>query len=148
MAKTLYEYPVESISGRINKNEKRSPVHRRKAFRDEYGNIIGYGVNESYLVTQPRDYKKKPPTGAELANITTFRQAATQAKQELADPERRAYWTTRWHAQLQEGEADAPIDPLTHKPKIYLRLDKFVVSVLYRNIKTPPLSQHRPTLPT
>ena len=69
MAKIHYIYPVESISGRLNKRKKRSPVQRRKAFRDEHGNVIGYGVDESYMVTRPRDYEKKPPTGAELANI-------------------------------------------------------------------------------
>lgn len=136
MANINYITPIESISGRINKNEKRSPIQRRKVFRDDQGQVIGYGVNESYVVTRPRDYKKKPPTGAELTNITSFRQAAIQAKQELANPERKAYWTTRWHAQLKKGEMDAPIDPVTHQPKIYLRLDKFVVSVLYRDIKT------------
>lgn len=136
MAKIHYIYPIESISGRLNKNRKRTPVQRRKVFRDEHGNVIGYGVDESYIVSQPRDYEKNPPTDAELANITTFQQAATRAKQELADPERRAYWTARWHAQLKKGEKDAPISPVTHQPKIYLRLDKFVISVLYRNIKT------------
>lgn len=138
MAKVHYIDPIESISGRLNKNRKRSPVQRRKVFRDEHGNVIGYGVDESYIVTRPRDYEKKPPTGAELANITAFQQAATRAKQELADPERRAYWTTRWHAQLKKGEKDAPVSSVTHQPKIYLRLDKFVVSVLYRDIKNSP----------
>ena len=141
MAQINYIDPIESISGRLNKKKKRIPIQRRKVFRDERGNVIGYGVNESYIVTQPRDYKKNPPTDAEQANITTFQQAATRAKQELADPERRAYWTARWHAQLKKGEKDAPISPVTHQPKIYLRLDKFVVSVLYRDIKT---SLHRP----
>ncbi len=135
MAQIRYTTPVDSVSGRFCKNKKRDTVQRRKVFRDEYGNVVGYGVNESYVISQPRDYEKNPPTGAELAGITAFQQAAMRAKQELADPERNAYWAARWHAQLKKGESDAPLNPQTGKPKIYLRLDKFVVSVLYRTIK-------------
>ena len=43
-------------------------IHRVKRFRDARGRIIGSGVQEMYEVTHPRDFTKKPPKGAELAN--------------------------------------------------------------------------------
>ena len=75
MAKIEYIDPIASISGRLSKKDKTSTIQRRKHYRDEQGRVIAEGRNESYC-RAPRDYKKHPPRGEELRNITLFQQAA------------------------------------------------------------------------
>lgn len=142
MAEIKYIDPVASMSGRISKKDKSSTVLRKKHYRDERGRIIAEGRNESYC-RAPRDYKKHPPRGEELRNITLFQQAARLAKQEREDPARLAYWTERFNAQLRHGEPDAPLDPVTRRPRIYHRLHIFIQSALLRSLK----QQQGPTYP-
>lgn len=138
MAQITYIYPIQTIQGKLNKKECRGIICRQKYFYDADGNILGSAIPEGYVVKNPRDYTKKPPKGAELAHIQAFRQAALRVKTELADPERHAYWLARWRAQLQHGDPTSPINPITHQPKIYLRLDKFILASLLRDIKQTP----------
>lgn len=135
MAKIEYIDPIASISGRLSKKDKTGTIQRRKHYRDEQGRVIAEGRNESYCVQNPRDYKKHPPRGEELRNITLFQQAARLAKQEREDPVRLAYWTERFNAQLRHGEPDAPLDPHTGRPRIYHRLHIFIQSALLRQLK-------------
>ncbi len=51
------------------------------------------------------------------------------------NPERKAEWSKRWHAQLNEPEPDAPIERKTGKRHIYLRLDRYVQSVIQRQLR-------------
>lgn len=135
MAKVEFEFPVSNMLGKMSKKEKRGVVIRQKHYRDADGHIVAQGSKESYVVKNPRDYKKTPQTDAELHGVTLFNQASTMAKQERNNPARLEYWTARWKAQLAKGEKDAPKDPATGLPKIYRRLDMFIISAIYRRLK-------------
>ena len=132
MAHIELEFPIASMAGKMSKKATNSPVLRQKTYRDADGRVLATGAKEAYVVANPRDYKKHPLKGQELANVNAFRQAISVARQERANPERLAYWTERWKAQLTHPEPDAPLDPRTHCPKIYRRLDSFIISVLKR----------------
>ena len=162
MAKTVYNDHVREMHGAYTKD---GTIHRRKTFRDSDGRIKGMGVNESYKIMNPRDWKKKPATGKELEHQLRFKQACAETKRILlaAKPEAYAaayaashpdatpdtapaapspedlatlrYWQDRFSAQLKKAEPEAPIDPATHKRKIYLRLDAFIRTCLMREMQ-------------
>ncbi len=136
MATVNYIDPIASISGRLSKKQKRGGILRQKLYRDECGHVVAEGALEAYCVLHPRDYDKNPPKGAELRTITLFQQAALQAAEERRDPERLAYWQERFAAQLRHGDAEAPIDPYTGRPRIYCRFHIFVQSILYQRLKS------------
>lgn len=114
---------------------KSNIIRRRKTYRDEEGNIVGYGADEAYYVANPRNYVTHPLSENEERNTIVFAQAMQIALKELADPERRAEWSKRWHQQLKEPEADAPIERKTGKRHIYRRLDRYVQSVIQRQLR-------------
>ena len=132
MAKSNLIFPVDSLRGKITKKSK--TVFRRKAVYDENGNVIAQYAQESYVVENPRDWKKNPPKGAEKQRIDNWTTACQRAKMELRDEVLAAQWRQRFEAQLQHGEADAPLDPVTHKPKVYTRLDCFVRAAIFRSL--------------
>ena len=136
-----------------------------KKYRAEDGRIIHEGVQESYTVRNPRDYKKNPPQGAELAHLNMFRQACWITKEILdADkpdetpivsfPPKRSKLLTkeeaqalladyrkRYRAQLPSTrgtrpDPQAPIDKTTHAPKRFFRLDNFIRSMVYQSLRT------------
>ena len=135
MAKTTFIDPIASMSGRLNKREKRGAVMRQKHYRDDTGRVVAVGTNETYTVCRPRDYTANPPKGEELRSITLFQQAARMAADERRDPVRLAYWEARFQAQLKHPEPDAPIDPRTHRPRIYTRLHIFILSTILRSLR-------------
>ena len=132
MAQSNLIYPLESLHGKISKKSK--TVFRRKAVYDENGNVIAQYAQESYVVENPRDWKKNPPKGAEKQRIDNWTTACQRAKMELRDEVLAAQWRQRFEAQLQHGEADAPLDPVAHKPKVYTRLDCFVRAAIFRSL--------------
>ena len=132
MSQVTFIAPVDSMRGKLNKQGK--AIFRRKRVFDSQGNVIGEFAQESYIVENPRDWKKNPPTGAEKANIDSWRMACQRAKMEMADDALRATWQKRWEAQLSRPEADAPLDPRTNRPKIYRRLDCFIRATIYRTL--------------
>ena len=74
MAKTELHPAFRHLRGKLNKRDK--TVLRQKKYRSENGKVINYGAQEAYEVLNPRDYKKNPPKGAELFNITYFADAS------------------------------------------------------------------------
>lgn len=113
----------------------KSLIRRRKTYRDEEGVIVGYGAEEVFFVAKPRDYETHPLREGELRNTSIFHRSMTIALEELADPVLKAEWSKRWHAQLNEPEPDAPIERKTGKRHIYLRLDRYVQSVIQRQLR-------------
>ncbi|MBR0297013.1 MAG: hypothetical protein IJQ95_06465 [Paludibacteraceae bacterium] len=85
---------------------------------------------QSYVVKHPRNYDKTPLTAGERKNVESFKQALTQFQLDKQDPERMAYWTARYKAQLENGDPEAPIDKETGKHRIYARLDNFIRAML------------------
>ena len=132
MAQSDLIYPLDSLHGKISKKSK--TVFRRKAVYDENGNVIAQYAQESYVVEHPRDWKKNPPKGAEKQRLDNWTTACQRAKAELRDEALVAQWRQRFEAQLKHGEADAPMDPKTHKPKIYSRFDCFVRAAIFRSL--------------
>ena len=133
MAKSNLIFPVESLRGKITKKGK--TVFRRKGAYDENGNLIAQCAQESYVIENPRDWKKNPPVGAEKRRLDNWTIACQRAKIELSDEALAAAWKQRFQAQLKTPEADAPIDPRTHKPKVYIRLDCFVRAAIFRSLQ-------------
>ena len=133
MAKSNLIFPVDTLRGKITKKSK--TVFRRKSTYDENGNIIGQGAQESYVIENPRDWKKNPPVGAEKRRLDNWTVACQRAKIELRDEALAAAWKQRFQAQLKTPEADAPVDPRTRKPKTYIRLDCFVRAAIFRSLQ-------------
>lgn len=81
MAKVNLSTPFDEIRGALSKKDK--IVNRRKTFRDDTGRVVQVGLQEAYAVKNPRNWKKNPPKGAELANITLWQEACKRASQIL-----------------------------------------------------------------
>lgn len=133
MAKSNLIFPVDTLRGKITKKSK--TIFRRKSAYDENGNIIGQCAQESYVVENPRDWKKNPPKGAEKQRHDNWTIACQRAKVELQNETLAAAWKQRFQAQLKTPEADAPIDPQTRKPKTYIRFDCFVRAAIFRSLQ-------------
>lgn len=130
MATPTYIAPIDGFRGKLNKKDK--TVFRQKHARDAIGNIIADMKPEAYVVQHPRDWKKNPAKGAEKEKQDRWAEACTRTKAILDDPQQRTQWEERWKAQLKKGEEDAPIDPRTNKPKIYIKFDCYVRSKAWR----------------
>ena len=78
MAKVTLEHPFAEIHGSITKS---GLVNRQKKYRDDHGRVIHEGKQEAYSITHPRDFKKTPKTGAELANHNLWKEACRRASQ-------------------------------------------------------------------
>ena len=76
MAEVILNQPIAELHGAYT---KRGIIHRKKKFRDERGNVISEGKQEAYAIRCPRDFKKNPPKGAELANMTLWQEACRRA---------------------------------------------------------------------
>ena len=73
-------HPFAEIHGSIGKDKI---INRQKKYRDERGRVIHEGIQEAYTVKHPRDYKKTPLQGAELANFNRWSEACRRASQIL-----------------------------------------------------------------
>ena len=78
MAITTLTPPIGEMHGALTKD---GIINRRKKFRDERGRVIYEGKQEAYAIRNPRDFKKTPKTGAELANHTCWSEACRRASQ-------------------------------------------------------------------
>ena len=129
MAKVNLHAAFNNVRGKLNKRD--NTILRQKKYRADNGAVINYGSQEAYEVLNPRDYKKNPPKGAELHNITSFAEASRQTTlliragkltdEELAamsDAEREqaeqlraqlAHFKTRFEAQLKRPDPQAPV---------------------------------------
>ena len=132
MATPSYIALIDGLTGKLNKKDK--TVFRQKHTRDANGTIIADMRPEAYVVQHPRDWKKKPAKGAEKKKQDRWTEACARTKMILDDPTQRAPWEERWTAPLKKGEEDAPIDPRTNKPKIYIRLDCYVRAKIWRGM--------------
>ena len=132
MAEVTFIAPVAKIEGKLNQKDK--TVFRKKVARDDQGRVIAEMKQEVYVVQHPRDWKKNPPTGAEKRRLDNWTIACQRAKIELRDETLAAIWKQRFQAQLKNPEPGTPIDPRTHKPKVYIRLDCFVRAAIFRSL--------------
>lgn len=134
MSKANLIDPVESLKGKISK--KGETVFRCKQYRDARGNVVATGPQEAYIVANPRDRKKNPPSPAEQRHIDLFAEASRRTTIEIApDSPRRAYWEQRFQAQLTRPEHTNPSDPASPLRKTYHQLNTFVRTTIYNALK-------------
>lgn len=81
MAEVILSHPFDEIHGALSKTD--DIINRQKKYRDDRGRIIMEGKQEAYVMKHPRDFKKNPPKGAELANQTGWLEACRRASQIL-----------------------------------------------------------------
>ena len=89
MARTTYEFPFSELKGRIDRNS-----------RFYYCNRMGTNITSHY----PLHKDPKKISARQKAAFSNFAQAVQQAKTELEDPERRAYWQQRFDEQKQTAD--------------------------------------------
>ena len=106
MASVTLSHPFEEIHGALSKND--DIINRQKKYRDERGRVIMEGKQEAYVMKHPRDFKKNPPKGAELANQTSWLEACHRASQilfvarldQLSDQQEALLSQERFHRRL------------------------------------------------
>lgn len=81
MAEVILSHPFGEIHGALSKTD--DIINRQKKYRDERGRVIMEGKQEAYVMKHPRDFKKNPPKGAELANQNCWLEACRRASQIL-----------------------------------------------------------------
>lgn len=134
MSKVNFIDPVASMHGKISGSGE--TIFRCKQFRDANGRVIAQGAQEAYVVTNPRDRKKNPPTAAEQRHLELFGEASRRTAIEIApDSPRRAYWQQRFQAQLTKPEHTDPNDPTSPLRKTYRQLNTFVRTTIYNELK-------------
>lgn len=126
MAKQTFIHPIDSLTGKLtsSKNTETILVNRRKQLgKTPKGEPI-YGPNEVYMYTRHK--------GAWSENVTLSRQrfaeAQRKAREELSDPDKRAYWQQQFDLQNKHPQRNA--NPAHPKPKRYSTLLGYVVAQL------------------
>ncbi len=132
MAEINLESPFNSLHGRLGKNAQ--VIYRQKNYRLPKGTAASKGPLEAYIVQNPRNRKLSPTTPAEQAAIDRFRQACLQAKQQLQNPETRAYWEERFNKQLTNPEPAYNGNHRSGKQRIFTNLHLFVRTVILRQL--------------
>ena len=137
MAKIAFSPAIEGIRGAMSKS---GLIARQKIYRDARGRITGYGRQEAYFIANPRDFKRHPMRGKELAYHDLWREVCLQAKNELADAEKRAVWQVHFEAQSwsvkgSRPDSMAPVDKSTGAQKRYSQLPAFVRAMIYQEKK-------------
>jgi len=136
MAREKLTPGIEELNGATSPGH----IHRVKRFRDAKGRIIGVGVQETYDVLHPRDYKRKPARGEEKANQTFFQQASALMEKALDDPQLYDYWQQRFEAQLPSTRNSKPdafaITLPNGTKKRYKRFDAFVRTMIMQELKS------------
>ena len=80
MAEIKLNHPIAELHGALSKRS--NIVNRQKKYRVN-GRVIHEGKQESYAIQNPRDWKKTPAQGAELANQTAWQEACRRTAQIL-----------------------------------------------------------------
>ena len=141
MAREKLSSGIEELNGATSPGH----IHRVKRYRDARGRIIGVGVQETYDVVHPRDWKKKPAKGQEKTNQLLFQKASEIMEKALNDPKLNAYWQQRFEAQLYVTRGSKP-DPFAltlpnGTKKRYKRFDAFVRTMIMQELKSKQQNQ-------
>lgn len=156
MSQIEFYAPVKNMHGEFEKGS--GIVLRQKKYRAPNGAVLKEGVQESYKIVNPRDYKKNPPKGAELANITSFAESKRISSEiinsekitdeELAamTPEQREHvrelrqqldnYRKRFYAQFKKPDPEAPLEKkprpgsMKLQRKQYAKLDNFIQAII------------------
>ena len=136
MARERLTPGIEEVNGATSPGH----IHRVKRYRDARGRIIGIGIQETYDVLHPRNWKQKPAKGQEKANQLLFQKASKIMDKALSDPKLYAYWQKRFEAQLYVSRGSKP-DPFAitlpnGTKKRYKRFDAFVRTMIMQELKS------------
>lgn len=127
MAKTTFIYPYDSLVGTINhsKDDDKMIIHRIRR------NVAHRPGEPNTPVIQTYIYHKHQGewSTAVEANRERFRQAQRQARTELADPERKAYWSSLY----EDHRKNCPKDE-----KFYSTILGFVSARILADLKNAP----------
>ncbi len=161
MSKATLHAPVREMHGKLTKEG--NIIMRQKKFRAPNGAILKEGVQESYVVANPRDFKKTPAKGAERANMRHFGQISLLSSEiiragKLTDDELAAMpqeqrthildlrkqledFRRRFYAQFKRPDSEAPFQKKPEpgssvlRRKQYSKLDNFIQAILRENLK-------------
>jgi hypothetical protein len=136
MARAEYSPVVTDLRGASAPGK----IHRQKIFRDAKGRIIGSAKNEYFEVEHPRNWKRKPAEGDELANQKSWGKAAFLTQALLNTDEGHAYLDQRFTNQLPStrGSHHDPLassDAHTHTYKRYMRFDAYCRAIIRNLLK-------------
>lgn len=156
MSQIEFHDPVKTMRGKYEKGSK--TILRKKMYRAPTGKVLKEGVQEAYVVVNPRDFEKNPPKGDEYANMRTFGDISllsselirsekfTDEQLAAMTPEEREHvaqlreilddFRKRFYAQFKKPDPEAPFekkpDPNSTilRRKQYLKLDNFIQAIL------------------
>jgi hypothetical protein len=136
MARERLTPGIEEVNGATSPGH----IHRVKRFRDARGRIIGVGVQETYDILHPRNWKRNPAKGQEKINQQLFKKASEIMENALSDPKLLNYWQQRFEAQLYATRGNKP-DPFAitlsnGTKKRYKRFDAFVRTMIMQELKS------------
>lgn len=159
MSQVTFIAPIDEMTGKYGEKT----ILRKKKFRAPNGKVLFEGPTESYPIINPRNYKKNPPKGAELANINLFGnishiaaeiiRSSSYTEEDLAamTPEQHeevmqlqaqlADFQKRYLAQAKKPDPEAPFDttPIPNssvkRRKQYKTLRTFIQAILRERLK-------------
>lgn len=118
MAKVIPATPFESLSGKLSANE-------RIVMRVRNGKIHAYAIQNPY---------KGPLAESRKRAIASFSQAVTQAKTEMSNPDRLAYWQQQYAQYCAEITKHAPSQAsIARGTKTYSTLRGFIIAQLSKH---------------
>ena len=156
MSQVEFHAPVKTMQGELEKGS--GIVMRKKKYRAPNGAVLKEGVQESYKMANPRDFKKKPPKGNEAANMRTFGDISLKTSEIIRSEkytdddlaamtsEQRARiadlrellesYRKRFYAQFKKPDPEAPFEKkpkpgstILHR-KQYVKLDTFIQAII------------------
>ena len=145
MAKIFYSPGIELIKGALDSSHKL--INRQKHLHGPNGELSKECAPEVYLRRNKRDYTQNPPSGAELAHLQHFGEAAKRTTAliyaykfpDTASDEQHALleqFRRRFETQLKGNpDPQAPLDK-SGKQKHYFRFDNFIRAMIYQDLKS------------
>ena len=141
MAKFSLTAIFERLTGKLNRKDK--VIFRSTRRYDAQGRVVLDGKH-AYAVKDKRNFKKKPPRGAEKQNMDLMVEAQRLTKQYLSsDSADLTELRTRFDRQLATGKPDkeAPVLKKTGRQKVYSQFDRFVFALIYNRLRAQSKEQ-------
>ena len=135
MAKFSLTSLFDRLIGKLNRKDK--IIFRKTRRYDARGKVV-LDDRHAYTQVDKRNFKKKPPRGAEKQNMDIMTKAQRLTNQYLSDEATNlTEMRTRFDKQLATGKPDpeAPVLKKTGKKKIYTQFDRFVYALIYARLK-------------
>lgn len=125
----------EDLIGKLNRKD--NIIYRRTRRYDAQGRVVLEG-KQAYTQVDKRNFKQKPPRGAEKQNMDIMAEAQRLTNQLLsAESTDLTELFARFDKQLNTGKPDpeAPVLKKTGKQKIYTQFDRFVYALIYNRLR-------------